>query len=49
MEKSEVIQTKLTGAKNYAGWLFQLRHFVQGQGITEFLDGSSTEPTEEQG
>ena len=47
MEKSEVIQTKLTGAKNYAGWSFQLRHFVQGQGLTEFLDSSSTEPTQD--
>ena len=46
MDKFEVIQTKLIGAKNYAVWSFQLQHFVQGQGITGFLDDTSVEPTE---
>ena len=47
MEKTDVIQVKLIGAKNYAGWSFQLKHYIQGQGTTEFLDGSSVEPTED--
>ena len=47
MEKTDVIQVKLIGAKNYAGWSFQLKHYIQGHRLIEFLDGSTVEPTED--
>lgn len=30
--------------KNYSGWSFHLRHFVDGKGLDEFLDGTTVKP-----
>lgn len=43
MDKTDVIPIKLIG-KNYVVWPFHLKHFVQGQGLSEYLDGTTTEP-----
>lgn len=47
MDKSKLIPICLMGGKNYVGWSFHLKHFVQGQGLAGFLDGTSTEPIDD--
>lgn len=45
MEKNDINLVKFNGT-NYVGWSFHLQHFVEGQGLAEFLDGRTIEPTE---
>lgn len=46
MDKSEVIPVKSTG-KNYMGWSFNIKHFVEGQGLFGYINDTTLEPTEE--
>lgn len=45
MDKCDIIPIHLTGRKNHMGLSFHLKHFVQGQGLAGFLDGTSLQPT----
>lgn len=45
MDKCDIIHIHLTGRKNHMGLSFHLKHFVQGQGLAGFQDGTSLQPT----
>lgn len=46
MEKNDIIPICLNG-RNYMGWSFHLEHFVKGQGLHGYLDGTTKAPTDE--
>lgn len=46
MEKGDMIPTKLNG-RNYMGWSFHLKHFVEGQGLFMYRDWTIPKATEE--
>lgn len=45
MEKCDMIPIKLNG--NDMGWSFHLKHFVEGQGLFMYQDGTIPKATEE--
>lgn len=44
--KRDMIPIKLNG-RNYMGWSFHLKHFVEGQGLSMYQDGTIPKATEE--
>lgn len=46
MERGDILHIKFNG-KNYLSWSFHLHHYMDGQGLGGYLDGTTSAPVDD--